>query len=215
LSESFIEKYATEDEKQKIFDTLYKKLKSRGVSDADAGKAVQEYMGQAKQFVHNKPRWGFTWNCYFPVGVGKYFQEEVKDKILETGIAKAWEGCIRYRCASINRLVNLAKKNPDELFQYDDPFLSTLNDALKGELRKDIPGDYAKRKREFIIKFVDIMLTMLLEDAYYRIRIKPRIKRLIKAFEDKPELLEYSPEEQAEIDRVYEKLVKGRDDRPD
>jgi predicted 3-demethylubiquinone-9 3-methyltransferase (glyoxalase superfamily) len=201
LSKSFIEKYATEDEKQKIFDNLYKKLKSRGVSDADAGKAVQEYMGQAKQFVHNKPRWGFTWNCYFPVGVGKYFQEEVKDKILETGIAKAWEGCIRY--------------NPDELFQYDDPFLSTLNDALKGELRKDIPGDYAKRKREFIIKFVDIMLTMLLEDAYYRIRIKPRIKRLIKAFEDKPELLEYSPEEQAEIDRVYEKLVKGRDDRPD
>lgn len=215
MSESFIQKYATEEEKQKIFDTLYKKMCNRGVSESDAADYVQKYMGQAQQFIHNKPRWGFTWNCYFPFGVGKYFQEEVKDKILEAGVAKAWDGCIRYRCASINRLVNLAKKNPDELFQYDDPFLSTLNDALKGELRKDIPGDYAKRKREFIIKFVDIMLTMLLEDVYYRIRIKPRIKRLIKAFEDKPELLEYSPQEQAELERIFERMVRGHDDTPD
>lgn len=208
---SFIERYATPEEKEKIFSDLRRKMINKGYSERDADLYLMQYYKQAKQYKDDKPKWGFTWNCYFPVGMGKFYQESVKDKILETGIHKAWDGTVRYRCGGINRLVNLAKKNPEELFQYDDEFLATLNDALKNDLRADITGNYAKRKRDFINKFIDITMTLLLEDTYYRVRSKSRIKRLIDAFKDKEHLLELDEREQ----KHFDKWAARPDDVPD
>jgi len=65
-----------------------------------------------------------------------FLQKTIKNTILEKFLDQAWQGFLKYRCAGSKAAYREAKKNPDAVFQYDDPLLALLNHVLKESISK-------------------------------------------------------------------------------
>jgi len=149
---------------------------------------------------HNKPRVGFTHNCY-TTGLGRLFQETVKGG-LEMAIGKAWPMLLRYRCNGDKDKFREGKKNPDAVFIYDDPMFDLLNKTLKDTARGYLTDSEAKRKQEIVTQAIDMIIMLAFEDIYYRPLLKLEIENVIKAFIKHPELLEWDENEER-VDAVF------------
>ena len=130
---------------------------------------------QSAQALTNAPRTGFAHNCYAG-GLGMFFQKTIKNTILEKFLDQAWQGFLKYRCAGSKAAYREAKKNPDAVFQYDDPLL-----ALLPHVAHHRPG--------------------LTEDIYYRARCKEHLRDILAAVAEHPEYLDLSLEEEQNIRR--------------
>jgi hypothetical protein len=155
---------------------------------------------QATQMHHNKPRVGFTHNCY-TTKLGKLFQETVKG-FLERAIGKAWPMLLRYRCNGDKDKIREGKKNPDSVFVYDDPMFELLNATLKNTAREYLTDCDAKRKQTIVCQSIDMLVMLAFEDIYYRPLLKMEIEAVINAFIEHPELLELDLNE-TRVDAVF------------
>lgn len=143
---------------------------------------------QARQMLTNKPRVGFTHNCYLP-GLGKLFQNTIKNTLLEKLIDQVWQGFVRYRCHGDNKVYREALKEPEKVFTYDDAFLSFLNDSIRESVKARNTDNDADRKIRIQLMLNDVVMTMLFEDLYYRARAKLIIQDLVKQVQENPDLL--------------------------
>lgn len=176
MSESFAARLMTPDEKQ----------------------AMIARDPQSAQALHNGPRTGFAHNCYAG-GLGMFFQKTIKNTVLEKLLDQAWQGFLKYRCAGNKRAFQAAKKDPDAVFQYDDPLLDLLNRTMKGSIAEHHTDNDGARKQQLMRQATDIALTLLNEDIYYRARMKLHLKDVIDAVNADPCLLELSPAETENI----------------
>ena len=149
---------------------------------------------QMQQMHHNKPRVGFTHNCY-TTGLGRLFQESIKG-VIEKAIGKAWPFLLRYRCNGDKDKFREGKKNPDTVFVYDDEMFTLLNLTLKDTATEYLTDADARRKREIVHQSIDMIIMLAFEDVYYRPLLKLEIEAVIKAFIEHPELLEWTIDEQ-------------------
>ena len=146
-----------------------------------------------EQMNHNKPRVGFTHNCY-TTGLGRLFQKTCKGG-MEMAIGKAWQVLLRYRCNGDAEKIREGKKDPDTAFVYDDPMFDLLNRTLKQTAREYLTDGEAKRKQEIVCQSIDMVLMLAFEDVYYRPLLKREIQNVILAFAEHPELLELDKDE--------------------
>jgi len=153
-----------------------------------------------EQMNHNKPRVGFTHNCY-TTKLGRLFQETVKGG-LEMAIGKAWPMLLRYRCNGDKDKFREGKTNPGSVFVYDDPMFALLNQTLKDTAREYLTDNDSKRKQEIVCQAIDMVLMLAFEDIYYRPLLKREIQELVIAFAEHPELLDFD-EDEARVDAVY------------
>jgi hypothetical protein len=149
---------------------------------------------------HNKPRKGFTHNCYCS-GLGRLFQKTCKGG-MEMAIGKAWQVLLRYRCNGDAKKIREGKKDPDTAFVYDDPMFELLNRTLKDTARDYLTDNDSKRKQEIVCQSIDMLLMLAFEDIYYRPLLKREIQNVILAFAEHPELLELDTDERR-IDCVF------------
>jgi len=155
---------------------------------------------QMEQSNHNKPRVGFTHNCY-TTKLGRLFQETVKGG-LEMAIGKAWPMLLRYRCNGDKDMFRVGKTNPDAVFVYDDPMFEVLNSTLKDTARGYLTDRAQKRKQTIVTQTIDMIIMLAFEDIYYRPLLKLEIEAVIKAFIEHPELLEWDLNEER-VDAVF------------
>ena len=155
---------------------------------------------QSAQALHNGPRTGFAHNCYAG-GLGMFFQKTVKNTVLEKLLDTAWSGFLKYRCSGSNAAYREARKNPDAVFVYDDPFLALLNRVMKKSIAEHHTDNDAARKQVLMRQATDIALTLFNEDIYYRARMKRHLADIIAAVAERPDLLNLSPAEAANITR--------------
>ena len=127
MSESFASRFMSPDEKQ----------------------AMVARDPQSAQALHNGPRTGFAHNCYAG-GLGMFFQKTIKNTILEKFLDQAWQGFLKYRCAGNKAAYREAKKNPDAVFQYDDPLLACLNRVMKESVAEHHTDNDAARKQQLM-----------------------------------------------------------------
>jgi hypothetical protein len=153
-----------------------------------------------EQMNHNKPRVGFTHNCY-TTGLGRLFQKTCKGG-MEMAIGKAWQVLLRYRCNGDAEKIHKGKKDPDSVFVYDDPMFELLNRTLKQTAREYLTDNDSKRKQEIVCQAIDMVLMLAFEDIYYRPLLKREIQELVIAFAEHPELLDFDQDEQR-VDAVY------------
>ena len=146
-----------------------------------------------EQMNHNKPRVGFTHNCY-TTGLGRLFQKTCKGG-MEMAIGKAWQVLLRYRCNGEAEKIREGKKNPDSAFVYDDPMFDLLNRTLKDTARDYLTDNDSKRKQEIVCQAIDMVLMLAFEDVYYRPLLKREIQNVILAFAEHPEYLDLTKEE--------------------
>lgn len=164
----------------------------RNLTEDEQKKMIESHDRQTAQAKHNKPRTGFMFNCYSSA-LGRFFQENIKDKIIERGINSAHDGMLRYRCGGIARLYKYARKHPeehDDIFQYDDRFLSTINTAIKSTVYDIVSDNDATRKRDIIRKATDVMFTMILEDRFYYTRFKLIMSKVYEAIKEDESILD-------------------------
>jgi len=160
---------------------------------------------QMEQMNHNKPRVGFTHNCY-STKLGKLFQTTCK-RGMERAIGIAWPTLLRYRCNGDAKKFREGKKNPDAVFVYDDPLFSLLNKTLKDTAREYLTDADSGRKRTIVTQAIDMIVMLAFEDIYYRPLLKKEIQNVVMAFAKHPELLELN-ESEAYIDAVFNGFVK-------
>ena len=165
---------------------------------------------QMKQATHNKPRVGFTHNCY-TTKLGRLFQETVKGG-LEMAIGKAWPMLLRYRCNGDKDKFREGKKNPEAVFIYDDPMFDLLNKTLKNTARGYLTDSEQKRKQQIVTQAIDMIIMLAFEDIYYRPLLKLEIENVIKAFIEHPELLELDIDEER-VDAVFNGFEGYADER--
>ena len=163
---------------------------------------------QAQQANHNKPRVGFTHNCY-TTKLGRLFQETVKGG-LEMAIGKAWPMLLRYRCNGDKDKFREGKTNPDTVFVYDDPMFELLNRTLKDTAREYLTDSDARRKQEIVTQAIDMIVMLAFEDIYYRPLLKLEIEAVIKAFIEHPELIEWDLEERKKRHIAFINEVRER-----
>lgn len=149
---------------------------------------------QARQMLTDKPRVGFTHNPYKP-GLGKLFQNTIKNTLLEKLIDQVWQGFMRYRCHGDNAVYRAGLKEPEKVFVYDDAFLSFLNDNMKAAITEYNSDNDAERKQRIQTKMLDIVMTMMFEDVYYRARGKLFMQKLLAAAQENPDLLKLTNHE--------------------
>ena len=178
MSESFASRFMTLEEKQ----------------------AMVARDPQSAQALTNAPRTGFAHNCYAG-GLGMFFQKTIKNTVLEKLLDTAWQGFLKYRCAGSKAAYRAAKKDPDAVFQYDDPLLALLNRVMKESIVAHHTDNDAVRKQQLMRQATDITLTLLNEDIYYRARAKLHLKDILAALAEHPEWLELSPEEENNVRR--------------
>lgn len=155
---------------------------------------------QAAQALHNGPRTGFAHNCYAG-GLGMFFQKTIKNTVLEKLLDTAWQGFLKYRCAGSKAAYREARKNPDAVFQYDDPLLALLNRVMKESIVAHHTDNDAVRKQQLMRQATDITLTLLNEDVYYRARAKLHLRDVLGAVGADPSLLDLSVDEENNIQR--------------
>ena len=153
-----------------------------------------------EQMNHNKPRVGFTHNCY-TTGLGRLFQKTCKGG-MEMAIGKAWQVLLRYRCNGDAEKIREGKKDPDSAFVYDDPMFDLINKTLKQTAREYLTDNDSKRKQEIVCQAIDMALMLAFEDIYYRPLFKREIQELVIALAEHPELLDFD-EDEARVDAVY------------
>ena len=93
------------------------------------------------------------------------------------------------------------RKNPDAVFQYDDPLLALLNRVMKESIAEHHTDNDAARKQQLMRQATDITLTLLNEDIYYRARCKEHLRDILAAVAEHPEYLDLSLEEEQNIRR--------------
>ena len=172
------------------------------VYDPDAEKEAQAN--------HNKPRVGFTHNCY-TTKLGKLFQDTVKGG-LEMAIGKAWPLLLRYRCNGDKDKFREGKADPDTVFVYDDPMFELLNRTLKDTAREYLTDGDSRRKQTIVTQAIDMIVMLAFEDIYYRPLLKLEIEAVIKAFIEHPELLEWDLDEER-VDAVFNNFEGYADER--
>ncbi len=155
---------------------------------------------QSVQAPTNAPRVGFAHNCY-QGGLGMFFQKTIKNTVLEKLLDTAWSGFLKYRCSGSNAAYREARKDPDAVFVYDDPFLALLNRVMKESIAEHHTDNDAARKQQLMRQATDIALTLFHEDIYYRARVKMHLKDILAAVAEHPEYLDLSPEEAKNIAR--------------
>ncbi|MFA5408844.1 MAG: hypothetical protein WC343_08770 [Bacilli bacterium] len=155
---------------------------------------------QSAQALTNAPRVGFAHNCYAG-GLGMFFQKTIKNTVLEKLLDTAWQGFLKYRCAGNSTAYRAAKKDPEAVFQYDDPFLALLNRVMKQSIRENHTDNDAARKQQLMRQATDVALTLFNEDVYYRARMKQHLADIIAALAEHPELLDLTPAEAKNITR--------------
>ena len=155
---------------------------------------------QSAQALHNGPRTGFAHNCYAG-GLGMFFQKTVKNTVLEKLLDTAWSGFLKYRCAGNSTAYRAAKKDPEAVFQYDDPFLALLNATMKQSIAEHHTDNDAARKQQLMRQATDVALTLLNEDIYYRARMKLHLRDIVAAIQVCPELTDLTPAEIQNIAR--------------
>ena len=165
---------------------------------------------QSAQTSHNKPRVGFAHNCYSSK-LGRLFQETVKGG-LEMAIGKAWPMLLRYRCNGDADKFREGKANPDAVFVYDDPLFELLNRTLKDTAREYLTDAEQARKQQIVTQAIDMIIMLAFEDVYYRPLLKKEIEAVICAFIERPELLEWTVDEER-IDAVFNSFTAATHDR--
>lgn len=155
---------------------------------------------QAQQAEHNKPRVGFTHNCYTSP-LGRLFQETIKYG-MEKAIGAAWKPLVRYRANGDKKLFAEGLKNPDAVFRYDDELFSLINSVLKGTAKAYLTDNDARRKLEIVCQAIDMLLTLAFEDVYYRPLMKKSLSKLVVEIAKRPELLDLD-EPELYVDCVF------------
>jgi len=178
MSESFASRFMTDDEKR----------------------AMIARDPQSEQALHNGPRTGFAHNCYAG-GLGMFLQKTIKNTVLEKLLDTAWQGFLKYRCAGSKAAYREARKNPDAVFQYDDPLLALLNRVMKESIVAHHTDNDAVRKQQLMRQATDITLTLLNEDIYYRARAKLHLEDILDAVNADPSLLDLSSDEENNVRR--------------
>ena len=146
-----------------------------------------------RQAEHNRPRVGFTHNCYTSP-LGRLFQQTCKFG-MEKAIGKAWDVLLRYRADGNAEKIRTGKKTPEKVFIYDDPLFNLLNKTLKTTAREYLTDNDSERKQKIVLQAIDLVLMLGFEDVYYRPLLKRELAAIVIALADHPEYLDYDQPE--------------------
>lgn len=150
---------------------------------------------------NNEPRVGFLYNPSVHK-MGIWFQKTIKNTVIENAIKIAWNGMIKYRCGGDKQKIREATKNPDIVYAFPDPFISTIDTIAKESVREFHTDNDQERKQNILFKCIDMFCFALNEDIYYRARAKLQLKMVIQYFIDNPEafsLLDLTEEEHQNV----------------
>jgi hypothetical protein len=135
--------------------------------------------------------------------MGIWFQKTIKNTVIENAINIAWNGMIKYRYGGDKQKIREAKTNPNLVYGFTDPFISTLDAIAKETVREFHTDNDKERKQNILFKCIDMFSFGLNEDIYYRARVKLQLKMAIQYFIDNPEAFSLLDLTKEEYNNIY------------